>query len=240
MRHRWLVVTMMSGMLLVLSAVEPIPVVGQGAKPYSPRRMPDGKPDLQGTYDLATLTPLERPAGMKAVLTREEVGEDRAWGCCATGGRRSADSRRARGAAQGRRRVRRCCRQRRRLQLVLARSRLDLHDRQRRNSHVDRRRSARWPHAGVDSRRAGSALPRVCSRAPARCPTTTVVSRPRRVPTTIRSAVRSASVVCSASGRRRALRHCRITSTTTCTRSCRRRTRCSSSTRWCTMPASSG
>ena len=73
MRRRWLVVTMMSGMLLVLSAVEPIPVVGQGAKPYSPRRMPDGKPDLQGTYDLATLTPLERPAGMKAVLTREEL-----------------------------------------------------------------------------------------------------------------------------------------------------------------------
>jgi len=61
--------------LMVLSAVEPTPVVGQSAKPYSPKRMPDGKPDLQGTYDLATLTPLERPAGMKAVLTREEVAK---------------------------------------------------------------------------------------------------------------------------------------------------------------------
>src|SRR3989442_4801112 len=43
------------------------------AKPYSPPRMPDGHPNLQGTYDLATLTPLERPAGMKAVLSREEA-----------------------------------------------------------------------------------------------------------------------------------------------------------------------
>ena len=75
MRHRSLVVAMMCGMLLVLSAVEPTPVVGQGAKPYSPQRLPDGHPDLQGTYDLATLTPLERPAGMKAVLTREEVAK---------------------------------------------------------------------------------------------------------------------------------------------------------------------
>jgi hypothetical protein len=66
---------MMCGMLLVLAAVEPTPVVGQGAKPYSPKRMPDGRPDLQGTYDLATLTPLERPAGMKPVLTREEVAK---------------------------------------------------------------------------------------------------------------------------------------------------------------------
>ena len=39
---------------------------------YRPR-MPDGHPDLQGTYDLATLTPLERPAGTKLVLTQEEA-----------------------------------------------------------------------------------------------------------------------------------------------------------------------
>src|ERR1700733_14517679 len=38
-------------------------------------RMPDGHPDLQGTYDLATLTPLERPAGAKAVLTPEEAAK---------------------------------------------------------------------------------------------------------------------------------------------------------------------
>lgn len=43
------------------------------AKTYKPPRMSDGHPDLQGTYDLATLTPVERPAGTKAVLTKEEA-----------------------------------------------------------------------------------------------------------------------------------------------------------------------
>ena len=45
------------------------------ATPYTPPRMPDGRPDLQGTYDLATLTPLERPTGAKAVLTEEEAAK---------------------------------------------------------------------------------------------------------------------------------------------------------------------
>src|SRR4249920_1511394 len=40
---------------------------------YAPPRLRDGHPDLQGIYDLATLTPLERPAGAKAVLTDEEA-----------------------------------------------------------------------------------------------------------------------------------------------------------------------
>src|SRR6516225_4349718 len=47
----------------------------QAPKPYSPPRMPDGHPNLQGTYDLATLTPMERPAGTKGVLTREEAAK---------------------------------------------------------------------------------------------------------------------------------------------------------------------
>src|SRR5215831_14528094 len=42
---------------------------------YTAPRMPDGHPDLQGTYDLATLTPLERPAGVNAILTDEEAGK---------------------------------------------------------------------------------------------------------------------------------------------------------------------
>jgi hypothetical protein len=45
----------------------------QTARPYSPPRMPDGHPDLQGTYDLATLTPMERPAGANAVLSEDEA-----------------------------------------------------------------------------------------------------------------------------------------------------------------------
>ncbi len=37
------------------------------------RRMPDGHPDLQGTYDLATMTPLERMPGDPPVLTKEQA-----------------------------------------------------------------------------------------------------------------------------------------------------------------------
>ncbi|HYM25655.1 MAG TPA: hypothetical protein VEU08_20690 [Vicinamibacterales bacterium] len=36
-------------------------------------RLADGHPDLQGTYDLGTLTPLERPAGSPLILTDEEA-----------------------------------------------------------------------------------------------------------------------------------------------------------------------
>jgi hypothetical protein len=43
--------------------------------PAAAQRLPDGHPDLQGTYDLATLTPLERTAGTKAVLTPEEAAK---------------------------------------------------------------------------------------------------------------------------------------------------------------------
>jgi hypothetical protein len=50
----------------VVASVGSVPVAGQaarGGKPYAPARTPDGKPDLQGLYNTATLTPLERPAG---------------------------------------------------------------------------------------------------------------------------------------------------------------------------------
>ena len=45
------------------------------AKPYSPPRTADGHPDLQGTYDAATMTPVERPAvyGNRLVLTPKEA-----------------------------------------------------------------------------------------------------------------------------------------------------------------------
>ena len=42
-------------------------------KPYNPKRLADGHPDLQGVYDLATITPLERPFGAPAVYTKEEA-----------------------------------------------------------------------------------------------------------------------------------------------------------------------
>jgi hypothetical protein len=61
--------------VLVLWTPDPAAAQNQKtpAKAYSPRRMPDGHPDLQGTYDLATLTPLERPTGVDAVYTKEEA-----------------------------------------------------------------------------------------------------------------------------------------------------------------------
>jgi hypothetical protein len=45
------------------------------ARKWTPPRTADGHPDLQGTFDFATATPLERPAslGNKAVLTDEEA-----------------------------------------------------------------------------------------------------------------------------------------------------------------------
>lgn len=47
--------------------------MAQAPKPYAGPRMPDGHPDLQGAYDLATLTPLERPPGAQGVLSKEEA-----------------------------------------------------------------------------------------------------------------------------------------------------------------------
>jgi hypothetical protein len=43
------------------------------AKPWTPPRAPDGHPDLQGTWTNGTITPLERPDGARAALTKEEV-----------------------------------------------------------------------------------------------------------------------------------------------------------------------
>jgi hypothetical protein len=96
MSSRSLVVAVILG-LGVVASVAPARLAGQGGKPYSPPRMPDGHPDLQGTYDLATLTPLERPNGMNPVLSREEVAklEGTAAALLAVGARPSAGDRAA-------------------------------------------------------------------------------------------------------------------------------------------------
>ena len=42
-------------------------------KPWTPKRLADGHPDLQGTYDIATLTPVDRPSGAAAHYTPEQA-----------------------------------------------------------------------------------------------------------------------------------------------------------------------
>jgi hypothetical protein len=59
------------GALAAVAAALPIVPAHAGGQPAM--RTVDGHPDLQGTYDIATLTPLERPAGLPAVLSDDEA-----------------------------------------------------------------------------------------------------------------------------------------------------------------------
>src|SRR5262245_65785472 len=43
------------------------------SKPYKMPHTADGHPDLQGMYDLATITPVERPTGAPAAYSKEEA-----------------------------------------------------------------------------------------------------------------------------------------------------------------------
>ena len=64
---------------IVIVSMASGPVVGQaptaGADTWDALRTPWGDPDLQGTWDFGTITPLERPQGLEdqAFLTSEEV-----------------------------------------------------------------------------------------------------------------------------------------------------------------------
>jgi hypothetical protein len=53
------------------AAAKAVPPAAKRAIP----RLPDGHPDLQGMYDLATLTPVERPAGTPLVMTDEQAAK---------------------------------------------------------------------------------------------------------------------------------------------------------------------
>jgi len=63
----------LAGCLAVISVIS---AAAQSGK-YTVPRTPDGKPDLQGTFTFATITPLQRPAALngKDVLTPEEAAE---------------------------------------------------------------------------------------------------------------------------------------------------------------------
>jgi hypothetical protein len=50
-----------------------IPAMAQASANSKIKRLPDGRPDLQGVYDLATMTPLERFPGDPPFLTKDQA-----------------------------------------------------------------------------------------------------------------------------------------------------------------------
>src|SRR6266851_4572646 len=76
MRSRFISRKSAIGMALALISLTALPLAGQvtktPAKSAQPR-MPDGHPDLQGAYDLATMTPIERLPGYPPFLTKEKA-----------------------------------------------------------------------------------------------------------------------------------------------------------------------
>ena len=63
------------------AAPKPAAARPAAAKPSMPPRTKDGHPDLSGVYDIATVTPVERPAdaGGRLVLTKEEAAAAAAY-----------------------------------------------------------------------------------------------------------------------------------------------------------------
>jgi hypothetical protein len=79
MRNRLITVIGLIAVVTVAGWLASRPLAAQTpaatTKAYAAPRTPDGRPDLQGTYNVATMTPLERPAGLgnRLVLTKEEA-----------------------------------------------------------------------------------------------------------------------------------------------------------------------
>ena len=75
-RERHLRVKSALGLALTLLLLAPATALAQAGS-ADVARMPDGRPDLSGTYDAATLTPLQRPPelGDRLTLTEEEAAE---------------------------------------------------------------------------------------------------------------------------------------------------------------------
>ena len=70
-------IVLSGGRLQAQAAQKPAPAAAASAVPAKVstiNRTADGHPDLQGTYDVATMTPVERPAGVKSLtMTKEEA-----------------------------------------------------------------------------------------------------------------------------------------------------------------------
>jgi len=80
MRHLLMAGTAIAAVLLWTPVPSAAQAAQSAAKPHKPRRLADGHPDLQGIYDLATRTPLERPSGVGPAYTPEEARKrEAAW-----------------------------------------------------------------------------------------------------------------------------------------------------------------
>jgi len=79
MRLRFLTLVTLVAAAIVAVSIVPADLAGQAGAPAKKQaagavpRTADGHPDLQGTYDLATLTPVERRPGTPLVLTDEQA-----------------------------------------------------------------------------------------------------------------------------------------------------------------------
>jgi hypothetical protein len=73
MRNRMLSLAPAALLGLALGSFIAVSALAQTPAKSNIKRTPDGHPDLQGTYDLATMTPLERMPGDPPYLTKEQA-----------------------------------------------------------------------------------------------------------------------------------------------------------------------
>src|SRR5262249_49775922 len=65
--------TMRAIVAVAITVVSLLAALPSAQAPRPTLRTPDGHPDLQGTYDIASMTPLERAQGTPLAMTREEA-----------------------------------------------------------------------------------------------------------------------------------------------------------------------